>query len=203
MLATDPIFKPSIKTLETPRLSIRIDTLEEYVHMFETSGDATLRQHFGIASDEELCRQKEKVQGGLTTYRTSVLFFHLIERSLDKVIGSFAFHNWYPMHRRAELGYAMSFDEYKGQGYMSEAIVPILAFGFEGMELNRMEAFIDPQNMPSRKLVERVGFHLEACLPERYCYDGVVSDAMLYGLLRKDYAGPRSHSKERPESLER
>ena len=70
---------------------------------------------------------------------------------------------------------------------MLAILAPILVFGFEAMDLNRMEAFIDPQNTASRKLVERAGFHHEACLPQRYCYDGIASDAMLYGLLRKDY----------------
>ena len=187
MLPPDPLFKPKIKTLETARLSIRIDTLEDYVHQFRTCSDEALKAQFGIVTDEELTTQKQKIQGGLTTYRTSVVFFHLKERSLNKVIGSFAFHNWYPMHRRSEIGYAMSAEDYKGKGYMSEAIAPIVTFGFEAMALNRMEAFIGPQNMPSRKLAERIGFKQEGCLQEHFCKDGVVGDSLVYGLLRKDY----------------
>jgi ribosomal-protein-alanine N-acetyltransferase len=191
MLPTDPTFNPKVRALETERLSIRIDTLEEYIHLFQTSSDDALKQYFGIATDKELAKQKEKVHGGLTTYRTSVVFFHLIERGLDKVVGNFAFHNWYPMHQRSEIGYAMAADEYKNKGYMGEALAPIIGFGFEAMELNRIEAFIDPHNEPSRRLVERLGFREEALIPERYIYDNVMSDAFLYGMLRKDWSNAK------------
>lgn len=187
MLPSDPPFEPTIKTLETVRLSIRIDTAESYVRMFRTGSDAAIKQYFGIATDEELLKQKEKVQGGLCTYRTSLVFFHLIERTLDQVIGNFAFHNWYPVHRRSEIGYAMSADAHKNKGYMREAIQPIVAFGFTEMALNRIEAFIHPQNIPSRQLVERMGFQQEGWLREHYCNDGVIGDSLVYGLLLKDY----------------
>lgn len=187
MLPSDPIFKPAVKTLETERLSIRIDTVEDYVQMFKTSDDDTLKECFGIRTDEDLRKQKDKVFGGLTTYRTSVVFFHLRERSIDKVIGNFAFHNWFPMHRRSEIGYMMAGDEYKNQGYMREAIAPIIAFGFEAMELNRIEAFVHPDNTASKKLVERLGFQQEGWLREHYAADGVVGDSLVFGLLRSEY----------------
>lgn len=187
MLPTDPPFVSPIETLETTRLSIRIDTENSYVDAFKTYSDDELKIHFGITTDEALKVQKGKVEGGLTTYRTSVVFFHLIERSLNSVIGNFAFHNWYPAHQRSEIGYAMTAVEYKNQGYMREALVPIIAYGYEIMNLNRMEAFIHPDNTASRKLVEGAGFEYEGLLRERYCDDGIMSDALVYALLRKNY----------------
>lgn len=187
MLPTDPLFRPDVKTLETERLSIRIDTVEDYVQMFKACSDAALKDCFGFRTNEELNKQKEKVSGGLTTYRTSVVFFHLRERSLDTVIGNFAFHNWFPMHRRSEIGYAMMDDAYKNQGYMREAIAAIIPFGFEAMELNRMEAFIHPDNTASRKLVERMGFRQEGWLREHYAAEGAIGDSIVFGLLHKDY----------------
>lgn len=189
MLPSDPPFEPPVKTLETRRLSIRIETEQSYVQMLRAGSDEATKARFGIMTDEELQTQKNKVLGGLTTYRTSMVFFYLIERSLDKVIGNLAFHNWYPMHRRSEMGYAMTAPEYKGLGYMREAIPPIVAFGFGAMNLNRMEAFIHPENMPSRRLVERAGFHQEGWLHEHFNSEGIIGDSLVYGLLRKDYRG--------------
>lgn len=188
MLPSDPLFKPSVKTLETDRLSIRIDTVEDYVQAFHTKGDDELKMYFGITTDALLQTQRNKVFCGLTTYRTSVVFFHLIERASNAVIGSIAFHNWYPVHRRSEIGYAMGGESHKGKGFMSEAIGPVIAFGFEEMDLNRIEAFIHPQNVASLKLVERIGFRQEGWLHEHHCVDGAPGDSLVFGLLRKDYA---------------
>jgi len=189
MLPSDPPFEPAVKTLETARLSIRIDTEQSYVQAFRTQSDEELKAYFGIATDAELQTQKDKVHGGLTTYRTALVFFHLKERMLNTVIASCAFHSWYPMHRRSEVGYAMAAEQYKGNGYMSEAIQPIIAFGFEEMALNRIEAFIHPENIPSIKLVERMGFQQEGWLHEHHCKEDIMVDSLVYGLLRKDYSG--------------
>ena len=82
----------------------------------------------------------------------------------------------------------MAGDEYKNQGYMREAIAAIIPFGFEAMELNRIEAFIHPDNTASRKVVERMGFQQEGWLREHYAADGVVGDSLVYGLLRREYS---------------
>ena len=41
---------------------------------------------------------------------------------------------------------------------MSEALSAILAFGFGEMELNRIEAFVMPENTASINLLEKLGF---------------------------------------------
>ena len=187
MLPTDPPFESPVKTLETARLSIRVDSEASYIEAFHTLDDEALKATFGLMTDEALAKQKEKVFGGMSTYRTSVVFFHLYVRELQKVVGGLAFHNWYPVHSRAEIGYAMSDEPYKRQGYMSEAIRPVIAFGFEAMNLLRIEAFIDPQNAPSVKLAERVGFRKEGLLKSHVCYDGVHTDSAVYGLLRSEF----------------
>ncbi len=157
--------------------------------MMRNGTDADIRRRYGITTEEELALQKGKVAGGLSTYRTSVLFFHLVEKQLDSVIGSFSFHNWYPAHRRSEIGYAVTERALMSKGYMREAIGPIIAFGFEAMGLNRIEAFIHPDNEPSRKLVMRAGFQQEGWLHEHYCKDGITGDSLVYGLLARDYRG--------------
>jgi RimJ/RimL family protein N-acetyltransferase len=52
------------------------------------------------------------------------------------------------------------------------------------MNLNRVEADIDPRNLASAKSLERLGFTREGFLRERWIVDGVVSDTALYGLLQ-------------------
>ena len=187
MLPSDPAFLPPKKSLETERLSILIRTEQDYYHAFQTSSDEQLRIDFGIVTDQELQLQRNKVLGGLCTYRTSILFFHLKARDIDKVIGSISFHNWYPMHSRSEIGYALSEDRYKGLGYMNEAIAAVVPFGFNAMSLNRIEAFVHPENLPSIKIVERAGFKREGLLEQHIYKDGVPGDSIVYGLLRQQF----------------
>lgn len=173
-------------SLETERLFIRIETAAEYKHFFKTLDDKALREYFGL-NNEELEVQKTKVNGGMTTYRMSFRMFHLIEKNSNKIIGDFAFHNWFPMHSRAEVGYGLRLEDYKNKGFMKEALPVIFKYGFEEMKLNRMEAIIGPNNIASQKLVLGNGFIQEAILKEHYCENGVIEDSLIFRLLHSEY----------------
>jgi len=88
--------------------------------------------------------------------------------------------------RRAEVGYELRRDAW-GQGYMHEALVALLEFGFTDLQLNRVEADIDPRNVASARSLERLGFAKEGLLRQRWIVDGEVSDSALYGLLFSDW----------------
>ena len=90
-------------------------------------------------------------------------------------------------HERAEIGYGLFGDEYKRQGLMSEAILPIIEYGFIEMKLNRIEAFIGPENIASIKLINKLNFVKEGQLREHYCENNRVEDSIVYSLLRKEY----------------
>lgn len=92
--------------------------------------------------------------------------------------------NW--QCRRGEVGYALG-ASYWGNGYMHEALVALLNYGFSALDLNRVEADVDPRNTPSAKTVERLGFVREGLLRERWIVDGEVSDTAFYGLIRRDW----------------
>jgi [ribosomal protein S5]-alanine N-acetyltransferase len=150
-------------------------------------------RYFGFLNTEELEAEKAKVKGGLCTYRTSVVFFHLIEKATHEVLGSFAFHNWFKIHSRSEIGYALKKEAYKNRGFMKEAMVPILDYGFNNLKINRMEAYIGPNNIASQKVVLRQGFRQEGILKEHYNKDGEIQDSVLFALLKKDYLQTLNH----------
>jgi len=176
-----------MKTIETPRLLIRIVTAEAHRELFEQYEKADAMAFMGYDTEEQYLQEKKKVDGGMTTHRTSVMYFHLIEKQSAKLVGEFAYHNWYPGHSRSEIGYGMRAEAYKNQGFMKEAMLPILDYGFNQMKLNRIEAFISPKNEPSLRLVKRYGFREEGLLREHYCKDDVIEDSLVFGLLRKDF----------------
>lgn len=110
----------------------------------------------------------------------------------DDVIGTCSLFRLSPQCRRAELGYAMA-HAYWGQGLMHEALSALLRFGFNTLDLNRVEADIDPRNTRSARSLERLGFIKEGRLRERWIVDDEISDTDLYGLLRRDWQALPDH----------
>lgn len=75
---------------------------------------------------------------------------------------------------------------------MHEALTALINFGFEELDLNRIEADIDPRNEASLRSVERLGFIHEGHLRARWIVDAEISDSSIYGLLRRDWFAKKS-----------
>lgn len=157
---------------------------------------------FGIYSDAEVMRYWSTPPW---TSETQALAFlerdaqgaaagqHLrlgIERQADgALIGQCTVFGIVPSCRRAEIGYSLARTAW-GQGYAHEALRALVGYGFEALNLNRIEADIDPRNERSSRTLLRLGFAKEGYLRERWIVNGEVSDTELYGLLRRDWRSP-------------
>ena len=87
-----------------------------------------------------------------------------------------------------KMGYAMARAHW-GNGYMGEVLPAMVSHAFGAFGLHRLEADVDPRNAASVRALERIGFRLEGHLRERYHVNGEAQDALLYGLLRREWAG--------------
>lgn len=101
------------------------------------------------------------------------------------VLGTCGFHNLKPEHFRAEMGYEMG-KEYWGRGLMAEALTAILRYGFEAMDFNRVEAFVNAGNTRSLRILEKLGFRLDGTLREYELARSRFVDQHCLSLLRKD-----------------
>ena len=106
------------------------------------------------------------------------------------LIGQIALHHFDQQNRRCDVGYALSRAHW-GRGYLGEAMTAMLEHGFEALELNRVEADVDPRNTASARLLERIGFAREGLLRERWIVAGEVCDTAFYGLLKSDWEARR------------
>ena len=91
-------------------------------------------------------------------------------------------------HSQAELSFWLAVEVW-GQGYMSEALKPILRFGFEDLALNRLYAYHMVRNPGSGKVLQKNGFVQEGVLRQRVRKWGVFEDVKLWAILRRDWYG--------------
>jgi RimJ/RimL family protein N-acetyltransferase len=110
----------------------------------------------------------------------------IARKSDDLAIGTATLFNPDLNNGRAELGYALGRD-FWGQGLMAEALQTLLNYAFEGLELRRLEADVDPRNTASIRTLERLGFKREGYLRERWHVAGEIQDALFYGLLKREW----------------
>jgi [ribosomal protein S5]-alanine N-acetyltransferase len=178
---------PPSTILETERLYLRELTPATYTHLFRTCGEQEIKAYLGLESTDELREAKKRYKEGMTTYFTTFRHFHLLDKENEQVIGRCDFHTWVPSHKRAEVGYAMTSKAHKNKGLMTEALRAVLTFGFEHMDLYRVEALVSPKNTPSLQLLKRYGFTKEGLLRNHYMVDGVLEDSLIFSLLKPEF----------------
>ncbi|WNZ25798.1 GNAT family N-acetyltransferase [Leptolyngbya sp. NK1-12] len=111
----------------------------------------------------------------------------VIERKAEKAFcGMIEIRGIELEHSQAELSFWLAVEMW-GQGYMSEALKPVLRFAFETLNLNRLYAYHMVRNPASGKVLQKNGFTQEGLLRQRVRKWGVFEDAKLWAILRQDW----------------
>ncbi len=110
-----------------------------------------------------------------------------IDRVADGAfIGWSSLTSWNRDFRSAALTYCLD-DEAWGHGYATEAARALLDWGFDTLDLNRVQAETDTRNLASARVLEKLGFLHEGTLREDCIVNGEVSDSHVFGLLRRQW----------------
>jgi ribosomal-protein-alanine N-acetyltransferase len=137
-----------------------------------------------------LKRGREEARAG-----TDYSFFLFVREGGEEVlVGGTTLSN---IRRRAaqfvNLGYWMG-QPYAGKGLMTEAVSLAVPFCFETLGLHRIHAAFLPDNMASRRVLEKNGFREEGFAENYLQIDGKWADHVLFGLTRERYeASLRQH----------
>lgn len=108
----------------------------------------------------------------------------VLKENEHKVIGTISY-NRYRRNGVATIGYILA-QKYWNKGIMTEALKEFIKYGFATLGVHRIEAHVEPGNVVSEKLLEKIGFQKEGLLRERHYYKGKHYDAIFYGLLKTD-----------------
>jgi len=92
--------------------------------------------------------------------------------------------------RSAYLGYYVG-SPFANQGYMSEGLQLVLNEAFRRIKLHRVEANIQPSNVPSIALVSRAGFSREGYSRHYLKIGGRWRDHERWAILREDWQANR------------
>ncbi|MBT6897620.1 MAG: GNAT family N-acetyltransferase [Rhodobacteraceae bacterium] len=89
------------------------------------------------------------------------------------------------------IGYWVG-QQYARQGFMSEAIIAMVAHAFGALDLSRVESACLPDNVASRGVLEKAGFKYEGVAQSYIQINGRWRNHVLYAALRGDRRGRSS-----------
>ena len=179
-----------LPTLQTPRLSLRPLTESDVAEVFAVFSDPVVVRYWDgplMTTQQDAMQYIDQIHHG---FRRRDFFQWGIAGATGTVIGTCTLAHVSAMHQRCEIGFALRQTQW-GKGFGSEAAGAVIDFAFETLRMHRIEADVDPRNDRSLRLLEKFGFEREGHLRERYFLHGERQDAVLMGLLRRNWKRPQ------------
>lgn len=184
----------SIPTLQSERLLLRPFTEADADALFALMSNPHILRYWDAPpwadraqADRFLARCKQAVE-------RNVVPLAIVRNRDNMFIGWCSLQNIDPGYRSAVLGFCLTKSAW-GQGFATEASTALLAWGFNTLDLIRVQSEADTRNAASDRVLHKLGFVREGTLRENCIVNGEVSDSWIYGLLRREW----QPLKQRPE----
>ncbi|MGN7479838.1 GNAT family N-acetyltransferase [Solibacillus silvestris] len=149
--------------IKTKRLLIRKFELKDLQAVYEYTSDRNVMKYIpeGVFTEETA---KEFISLNMNDKAEK---FAVVLKDNNILIGHIFFGKYFGEHTY-EIGWVFN-PKYYNKGYASEAAKAMLEFGFEKMKLHRIIATCQPENIPSYRVMEKIGMRREGnfkkCIP--------------------------------------
>jgi ribosomal-protein-alanine N-acetyltransferase len=173
--------------LETERLLLRKFSLEDAKDMYEYASDPEVAKYMTWNPHQTINDSLGFIQFTLDRYeKDEAGDWGIVLRENNKFIGSCGFVWVDKKNLCGHIGYTLS-KRYWNKGIMSEAVKRLLEFGFNEMNLHRIESFHRLPNEASGRVMQKVGTKYEGILKGRMFSKEQFWDMKQYAITKDDW----------------
>ena len=177
--------------LVTPRLRLRRLTMRDAQDIYRYSRDPDVARHVLWEAHRSIGDSRAYLRYMLRRYRSHEPASWGIEwAETGRIIGTIGFMWIQQENSAAEVGYSLA-KEFWNRGIMTEALNAVLRYGFDTLNLNRIEAQHEVTNPASGAVMRKCHMLREGTLRSRLFNKGRYVDVDLYAILRKDFLRDR------------
>ncbi|WP_162914512.1 GNAT family N-acetyltransferase [Desertibaculum subflavum] len=178
---------PVVPVLQTPRLRLRPLQAEDAEALHDAYANPQVMRHWSLAPSGDLAETRRRIAWSLAASVEMHAAWAITQPPDDRLIGLVNYHHREASNRRLEIGYLLMRGHWR-QGLMREALVALLDHFFVAFDVHRVEAMVEPSNLPSRRLLEGLGFACESgVLRDRIKVGDAYRSMVMYALLAPDW----------------
>jgi RimJ/RimL family protein N-acetyltransferase len=164
--------KIRLRALEPADVPLLYDRMNDR----DVTENITVRYPMSVADEERF------VAGAQISYQQALFAVDALDDG--QLIGTTGLRGATPENRTASLGITINNKTRWDQGLGTDIMRTVCRFGFEEMDLARIELWVLADNDRARRVYEKVGFVYEGTARQRSYKGGRRLDEQLYGLLR-------------------
>jgi len=166
--------KKEFPQLETERLFLRKLEISDWESISYLRSDKIINQFVKRENADTKEKAIKFIEKTKLKIKNNQLFYWSITLKEDKkMIGSICLWNFSKDEKIAEIGYDLD-PKFQNKGIMNESMIAILKFGFQILNLEKIEAFTQKQNKNSISLLIKNSFRLNEKRNDQENIDNII-----------------------------
>ncbi len=172
-------------TIQTGRLLLRKFDETDLPNVFRGLSDPAIIKYYGVSyQTKQAAKEQMKFFKNLEKEQTGI-WWAICSLNSEVFYGAGGINGVQKQHRKAEIGFWL-FKEFWGKGIIVEAMPLICNYGFQVLGLNRIEGFVETENMNSKKVMAKLGFKYEGTMRDCEIKNGKYISLDIYSKLKDD-----------------
>ena len=173
--------------METERLLLRCIEERDASDMYDYASRPEVTEYLLWDAHANIDVTKGYIESVDRRYRRGLYGdWAVVLKENGRMIGTCGYANIDSQNMKCEIGYVLSPD-FRGKGYMTEAVKAVLALSFEKLGFETAELRIMQGNLRSAALAERAGFTLERTCKDEITVRDIPRTLMHYILTKEQY----------------
>ena len=169
--------------LTTERLTLRQPVLNDEQEIFTLRSDSKINKYL----DRQICNTIDDARHFINKVNENIkinnsVYWAITLTDKNRLVGTICLFGFSIENDKCEIGYELLTD-FQGQGIMKEAAEKVLDYAFNTIKVQKIEAFLHRDNLPSIKLLEKLSFRNsnepDKTNPDLLCYHLINSNDTL------------------------
>lgn len=144
-----------------------------------------ITKYYGVHFDT-LEDTKEQMEWYRNLKKNEAGIWYGIYNENDEFCGAGGFNDVNKEHRKAEIGLWLLKD-FWGKGIMKQIMPKLFDIGFNKLNLNRIEGFVDSKNTKCKNALEKINFTYEGTMRENEIKNNEKIDVDFYAILKSEW----------------
>lgn len=177
--------KANFPIIKTERLLLRQIVERDLENIFKGLSHPDVIKYYGVHF-KTLEETKEQMDffANLEKEGTGI-WWAVCSADTELFYGAGGLNNYDKVHKKAEIGFWLLTD-FWGKGIMKEAIPLICNYGFENMEIHRIEGFVESENVNCKKAMSQLDFEYEGTMKDCEMKEGALISLDIYAKIAKE-----------------
>lgn len=157
------MIKKIFPELRTSRTLLRQFNDRDLDNVFRGLSHPSVIRYYGVSyRSPEDTKEQLRFFANLEEQETGI-WWAICSPEDSTFFGAGGLNNWSKKDKKAEIGFWL-LPEFWYQGLMSECVPAICRYGFEHLDLHRIEGFVETENKNCKNALRKLGFELEGTM---------------------------------------